>query len=394
MPYRNNAPAEEADVAIASEADRVLASAVASGQIPGAVAIAVDRGGVTYAGALGTRGVGDERAMAVDTLFNIASMTKPVTAVAAMQLVEQGQLALDAPVAALLPALGAIQVLDGFDAAGAPVLRPPRRSITLRHLLTHTAGFAYPLWNRELARYRAHLGGTIPWLEAPLARDPGERWEYGTNIDWVGRLIERVAGCELEEYFRARILDPLGMSDTSYTLTPARRARRAVLHRRSPDGAPHAIASDPPDRPENCNGGGGLFSTAPDYGRFLRMFLNDGTLDGARVLRQETVAEMVRNQIGELAVEVLPTTEPGVSNDVELLPGIPKTWGLAGYVSGADAPTGRGAGSWAWGGIHNTYFWVDPAARVAGAIFTQILPFADGPVLHAFEQLERAVYQR
>lgn len=379
-------------MAIANEVDRALSQFTASGAIPGLVAMTVGRGGVTHACALGTRGLGDDAPMARDTLFTIASMTKPVTAVAVMQLVEQGRLALDEPVAPHLPALGQLQVLDGFDGAGAPVLRAQRTSITLRHLLTHTAGLAYPLWNADLARYGEYVGG-IPWLEAPLVRDPGLRWEYGTNIDWVGRLIEKVAGCPLEEYFQAHIFAPLDMPDTSYLLTPSRRDRLALLHQRDADGTLRVIANGSPDQPDNYNGGGGLHSTAPDYARFIRMLLNDGILDGARVLRAETVALIAQNHIGDLTVGVLPTVTAAVSNDAEFLPGTPKSWCLAGFVNGAAAPTGRSTGSWAWGGIYNTYFWVDPHAGVGGLLMAHVLPFADRIVLDAFEQLERATYR-
>ena len=366
---------------MSTAADRVLAHAVDAGDVPGVVALAADESGVIYAGAFGRRALDRGPAMTPDTVFAIASMTKPVTSVAALQLVEQGRVTLDEPLGERLPELAALRVLDGFDAAGAPRFRAPRRPITLRHLLTHTAGFAYPHWNADLLRYQQSSGAPIPFQQLPPVADAGERWEYGTNTNWVGLLVERLSGQSLEDYFRAHILDPLGMADTGHLLPPERRARLATCYQRRADGALTPI-----------DGGGGLFSTGPDYLRFLRMFLGDGQVDDARLLRAGTVAMLAENQIGALDAGDLDTTMPDSSNDVRFFPGMVKRWGLAGLITTERAPTGRSAGSWAWAGLYNTYFWVDPTRHIAGLLLTQLLPFCDRAVLDLFAAFERAVY--
>jgi CubicO group peptidase (beta-lactamase class C family) len=372
--------------------DEVFEQAVEAGAVPGVIALAADEHDILYQGAFGKREIGKAAAMTLDSVIEIASMTKAVTAVAAMQLVELGRITLDEAVSDLLPELAVVQVLDGFDAAGAPRFRPPRQKITLRQLLTHTAGFAYSALNADLLRLEQQNGAPFGPLQAPLVFDPGECWNYGISIDWVGRLVERVSDQSLEEYFRAHILDPLGMLDTSFILSPDRRARLAGRHQRQADGSLELVHVDIAERPEFYDGGAGLFSTGPDYVRFLRMFLGGGQLDQVRVLRSETVAEMARNQIGHLTVGIQRSVEPSTSNDVEFFPGLVKKWGLGGMINTAEAPTGRSAGSWAWAGVFNTYFWIDPIRSRSGLILTQILPFCDATVLDLFGQFERLIY--
>jgi methyl acetate hydrolase len=383
---------------VASGVDQVLERAVDAGEVPGVVALAADDRDVVYAGAFGKRVTGQAADMSLDTVAWIASMTKAVTSVAAMQLVEQGAIGLDEPLSERLPELAAIQVLDGFDPDGAPRLRAPRRAITLRHLLTHTAGFVYDIWNADMLRYQAHaaLPGIIECknvtLQIPLAFDPGDRWDYGINIDWVGKTVERLSGQSLEAYFREHIFDPLGMHDTGFVIGADQRTRLAGMHTRQPDGSLEAIPFEVPQAPEFFMGGGGLYSTGPDYLSFLRMLLGGGQLGEARVLRPETVAEMGKNQIGELTVGLLKTTTPGSSNDAEFFPGMVKKWGLGYMISTEEAPTGRSAGSLAWAGLANTYYWIDPTRHLTGVILTQILPFADATVLNLFAGFERAIY--
>jgi methyl acetate hydrolase len=383
---------------VASGVDQVLERAVDAGEVPGVVALAADNGGVIYAGAFGKRTTGTDADMSLDTVAWIASMTKAVTSVAAMQLVEQGLIGLDEPLGERLPELAAVQVLDGFDPDGAPRLRAPRRAITLRHLLTHTAGFVYDIWNADMLRYHAHAA--IPniiecknvTLGLPLAFDPGEQWDYGINIDWVGKTVEHLSGQSLEAYFREHIFGPLGMQDTGFVVGADQRTRMAGMHVRQADGSLSAIPFEVPQTPEFFMGGGGLYSTGPDYLNFLRMLLGDGQLGEGRVLRPETVAEMGKNQIGELTVGLLKTSVPGSSNDAEFFPGMVKKWGLGYMISTEAAPTGRSAGSLAWAGLANTYFWIDPTRHLTGVILTQILPFADPTVLNLLEQFERAIY--
>ncbi len=381
------------------EIDRVLREAADRGDVPGVVAVAATREGAVYQGAFGKRALPDGAAMTPDTVFWIASMTKAVTSTAAMQLVEQRRLALDRPIAEVLPELAAPQVLEGFDADGEPRLRPARRPITLRHLITHTAGFVYDIWNPEMGRYMEKNGipGIITCQNAalalPLIFDPGERWDYGINIDWVGKAVERVSGQKLGMYFAEHLFGPIGMNDSGFRLTPDHRARLAAMHARGEDGALAPIPFEMPQEPEFEMGGGGLYGTAGDYLAFTTLFLNDGrTTGGRQVLKPETVRLMAENAIGDLNVRLLKTTMPASSNDAEFFPGMVKKWGLGFMISTEAVPGGRSAGSLAWAGLGNTYFWIDPAKGVAGVILMQLLPFADAKALAAFDGFEKAVY--
>jgi CubicO group peptidase (beta-lactamase class C family) len=335
--------------------------------------------------------------MTCDTVFWIASMTKALTAAAAMQLVEQGKLGLEQPLGQIIPALAAPQVLEGFDAAGVPRLRPAKRPVTLRHLLTHTAGFSYDIWNANISKYMeyASVPGIITCqnaaLQTPLVCDPGEAWEYGISIDWVGKVVEAVSGTTLEVYLRDHIFTPLGMRDTGFKLRAEQRSRLASMHARTPTGL-QPIPFEMPQEPEFFMGGGGLFSTAADYVAFMQMLLHGGRGNGAQILKPETVALMSRNHIGELSIGTLKTVQPEVSNDANLFPGMVQKWGLSFLINTEPSPNGRSAGSLAWAGLGNTYFWIDPTRRVCGVILTQILPFADAKVLELFAQLESGVY--
>jgi CubicO group peptidase (beta-lactamase class C family) len=381
-----------------STIDDVLRDAVATGAVPGVVATAADRGGVIYAGAWGRRGVADATAMTVDTIFWIASMSKAVTTVAAMQLVEEDVLALDDPLDGLLPELAGRPLLEGFAADGTPRLRAATRPLTLRHLLTHTSGFASDIWNADIGRYMAHAGlprivsGRRRALEAPLVAEPGDRWEYGIGIEWAGKAIEAASGMTLAAWLRERLFAPLGMEDTTFVLHDGQRTRRAAMHARTADGGLAPIDLELPTDPEVFMGGAGLFSTAADYLRFTRMILGRGELEGVRVLREETVATMAQNQIGDLVVGPLRSVLPTYANDADLLPGMRKDWGLGFLISTAPGPAGRAAGSLAWAGLANTYYWIDPAHGVTGVVLTQILPFADPAALVLLEGFERAVY--
>jgi len=383
-----------------SRVDAALRSAVDAGEVPGVVAMAATDRGLLYEGAFGHRVRGGVEAMTSDTVFRIASMTKAITSIAAMQLVEQGKLALEAPVPDIDPTIGAPRVLEGFDAAGAPRLRPAKRPITLRHLLTHTAGFAYDMWNPALGRYLQSAGlplrssGRVASIRMPLLFDPGERWEYGINTDWVGRLVEAASGLPLDVYFRERLFGPLGMVDSGFVTTEAQRARQARLHQREPDGTLVPQPLEPPaTAAEFWSGGGPLYSTGRDYLQLLQMLLHGGQWNGARVLRPETVALMHANHTGDLPAGVMRTARPEMSNDVDLFPGARVRWGLGFMLNLDPGPSGRSAGTVSWGGIYNTYYWLDPGRRVAGVILTQILPFADARVLGLYGRFERAIYE-
>ena len=375
-----------------AQVDQALRQAVNAQTVPGIVAIGANDKGIVYEGAFGP-------GMSADSLFWIASMTKAITATACMQLVEQGKLQLEQPMGALLPQLASPQVLEGFDANGAPKLRPARRPITLRHLLTHTAGFTYSIWSEPMTRYSKVTGTPFvgecknAGLNLPLEFDPGDRWEYGINMDWVGKAVEAVSDQSLEVYFRENIFTPLGMNDTGFLISTAQKARVAPMYSRKADGSLAPMAFEMPQRPEFFMGGGALFSTPRNYMAFLQMLLHEGTFNGARVLKPETVAMMRQNHIGDLNVTTLKTVEPASSNDANLFPGMVQKWGLSFDINTQPGPAGRSAGSIAWAGLFNTYFWLDPTKRITGTIMTQLLPFADQPVLDLFAQFEGGLYR-
>jgi len=379
-----------------SALQRLLDEAVASGAVSGVAVAAGQAGGTLHEAAAGERAPG--AAMAPDTVCWIASMTKAITATAALQQVEKGRLALDAPIAAVLPELARPQVLEGYAPSGEPMLRPARRPITLRHLLSHTSGFSYNTWNADIDRYMVEndIPGTgscrLKTLTTPLVFDPGERWEYGIGIDWAGRAVEAVAGRRLREVLADDVLGPLGMADTGFRLNPPQRSRLAVMHRRAADGGLSPIPFEMPQEPEFDMGGGGLYGTVRDYLRFCRMWLNAGTLEGERVLSPAMVAEAMRDSIAPLAVRPMITAQPGRSNDLELFPEMRKGWGLSFLINAEDVAGRRAAGSLAWAGLANTYYWIDPRRDRAGILTTQILPFADPRVLRLFEAVERLVY--
>jgi methyl acetate hydrolase len=374
----------------------LLRRATEAGDVPGVVVAAGTAEGQIFAGASGVRDTALGAPMTTDTVVWIASMTKAVTAACAMQLVEQNRLSLDAPIATVLPQLGNVQVLQGFAANGSPQLRPARRPITLRHLLTHTAGFVYDIWNPEMIRYLETTGtpGIISCADAalsiPLVFDPGERWDYGIGIDWAGKAVEAVSGQRLGQYMQQNLLQPLGMTDTAFKIGAAQRQRLAKVHNRTPDGF---VATDMelPQEPEFEMGGGGLYSTVGDYLRFTRMVLNGGTLDGTRVLARETVAAMSANAMGDLACRPLKTAAPPLSNDVDFIDGM--QWGLSFLINPQPMPTGRSAGTLAWAGLANSYFWIDPARQVTGVYATQVLPFFDEKAVRLFQEFETAVYR-
>jgi methyl acetate hydrolase len=381
-----------------TQIDQALRQASDVGDIPGVVAMAASSHDVIYQGAFGKRDLSKDVAMTTDSVFWIASMTKAITAAAAMQLVEQGKLSLEDPIGKVLPDLATPQVLEGFDANGAPKLRPARNPITLRHLLTHTAGFCYNMWNGDMVQYleKTGLPGVTTCkndaLKTPIMSDPGTRWEYGTSIDFVGKAVEAASGKRLDAYLRDHIFAPLGMVDTGFKIRESQRARLVGMHARGEDGSLTPIPFEVEQDPEFHMGGGGLYGTASDYLRFTRMILNKGRGSGTQVLKPETVALMSQNHIGDLSMTKMTSAVAFATNDVDLYPGIDKKWGLSFMINAAQTPEGRSAGSLAWAGLANTYYWIDPVRDVAGVILMQVLPFADRKCLEAFAGFERGVY--
>ena len=381
-----------------TQIDQILRQNCEAKEIPGVVAMAATGNEVIYQGAFGKRDLSKDDPISLDSVFWIASMTKAVTTAAGMQLVEQGKLSLDEAIGKVLPDLASPQVLEGFDAKGEPKLRPAKKPITLRHLMTHTAGFAYDMWNGDMVAYLEKTGtpGITTCqnaaLKTPLMTDPGTRWEYGTNIDFVGKAVEAASGKRLDAYLRDHMFTPLGMNDTGFKISETMRKRLVGMHARREDGTLAAIPFELEQAPEFHMGGGGLYGTAGDYIKFTQMILNKGRGNGNQLLKPETVALMGQNNIGDLTMGKMTTAIGWATNDVDLYPDIVKKWGLSFLINTAKTPEGRSAGSLAWAGLANTYFWIDPARNVAGVILMQLLPFADNKCLEAFAGFEHGVY--
>jgi methyl acetate hydrolase len=381
-----------ATAAEAADIDAVLRAAIQRGDAPGIVAMATDRHGVFYQGAYGAAEAAAGRPMTADAIFRIASMTKPITSVAAMQLVEQGLVSLDDPASKYLPELAQLSVFTTFDAqSGAYTVRPASATVTVRHLMTHTSGLGYPFTSPIVRDFKPREGDHF--AAGPLLFEPGTQWIYGTNTDWLGRLVEKVSGQTLDAYFRAHILDPLGMSDTFFNVPAAKQDRLVNLYKREAGGS---LTEQPRQAPRDVtqfNGGGGLSSTAGDYVRFLQMLLNHGKSRGARILNAATVATMEKNQIGSVGVRAVKTAAPATSADFSFVNDGKDKWGLGFLITAERAPGLRSAGSLSWGGIDNTYFWLDETKGVAGVILMQFLPFADPRALKVYQDFERAVYK-
>jgi methyl acetate hydrolase len=374
--------------------DQRLQEAVARKDVPGVVALVTNRKGVIYQGAFGVADVATGRPLSADALFRIASMTKAVTSTAAMQLIEQGRFALEDPVEKYLPEMAKLPVFDSFDPkTGNYHLHLTSKPITVRHILTHTSGLGYPFTSATLRDFKPRAGES--YADGPLLFEPGERWHYGTSTDIVGRLVEKVSGQKLEDYYRQHIFTPLKMTDTSYNVPEAKAARLVAGQQRDGermDGTIVKQAVQPGLAIAAPIGGGGLASTASDYGRFVRMLLNGGELEGARVLKAETVALMGQNHIGAVSVPALKSALPRSADFSFIADGRDK-WGLGFLITTDHVPGKRSAGSLSWGGINNTYFWVDPSRGIAGVIMMQYLPFADSKALAVYDAFERATYQ-
>jgi CubicO group peptidase (beta-lactamase class C family) len=374
----------------AASIDETLRSGIAARKIPAAVGMVASGRKTLYQGAFGVRDASGVP-VAVDSIFAIASMTKAITTVAAMQLVESGKLSVETPVAKYLPKLKNLNVLVGFDENGDPKTRPAAIQVTLKHLLTHTSGLCYDTWDGDMFRFAAK--NTATGAPPTLMFEPGTRWQYGTGLDWTGRLVETISGMSLEDYFQARILKPLGMIDTSFILPASKFERMVSEWERQPDGTLKQDDRTPPKPPKEFNGGGGLHSTAPDYIRFMQMILGKGRgVNGAVILRPETVAIMETNQIGASGAGKMKSYKPTVSSDVDVQPGHTEKWGL-GFLINTDAyDGGRSAGSLAWAGLLNTFYWIDPKRSICAVLLMQFLPFVDREATGLLGDFERAVY--
>jgi methyl acetate hydrolase len=367
-----------------------LAAAVARGDVPGVVGLVVSPDGVLYEGAFGKRDVAHNTAMSQDTIFRIASMTKPITSVAVMMLVDAGALRLDDPVANYLPGYESPGVIARFDASAASYdARPPARPTTIRHLLTHTSGIGYAWSSPVLARLQqATQKGE---LDLPRLHDPGERWTYGASTRVLGQIVEKVSGQPLETFFRERIFAPLQMTDTTYTVPTANAPRVVTIHRRN--GAALAEVPNPDPLQTDLRGDGGLYGTAQDYGRFVQLFLNRGTVGGMRLVSETSIAAMGANHIGAVVVSEQPAADASRSRPYPLGAGRDK-FGLGFQIAAAPGEPGmRSPGSLSWGGINNTHFWIDPQRRIGVVLLMQVLPFYDERAIAVLRDVERLVYR-
>jgi methyl acetate hydrolase len=380
--------------------DETLATGAKQRKIPAVAAMVATVDKITYAGAFGKRDGSSGIDVKADSIFRIASMTKAITTTAALQLVEQGKLSLTEPAAKYLPELGKLEVLEGFDpSSGKPILRPAKRQVELRHLMTHTSGFVYAVWDEELARYNKVAGSTAPPTAVapltPLAFEPGTQWQYGTGIDWTGKLVEKASGLTLEQYFQRNILGPLGMKDTTFVFPKEKFDRLVSSYRRQSDGSLQEDPRTMPEAPKEFNGGGGLFSTAPDYVRFMQMILRKGRSgDGQQILAAKSVAMMSTNQIGPVNVHKMKTTDPSVSADVDMHPGAADKYTFGFLLNPTAYQGGRSAGSLAWAGVENTFYWIDPRREICAAIMMQFFPFVDPQAVGMLGDFEKAVYAR
>ncbi|MEQ5870682.1 beta-lactamase family protein [Sagittula sp. NFXS13] len=380
-------------------ADAILKGVVAGDPaVPGVVAMVTDREKNIYEGAAGFRRTDGDAAMTTDDVFAIFSTTKAITATAALQLVEEGKLDLDAPASTYAPEIGELKVIEGFDAAGEPILRAPKRPVTTKHLLLHTAGLGYDFFSETYSRLAQEKGqpsvitASKEALMTPLQFDPGDKWEYGSNMDWCGQVVEGITGKRLGEVFQTRIFDPLGIEDMTFELTDSLRKRLAGMHARGADGSLTPMDFELPDKPEVHMGGHGLYGTVGDYMKFIRMWLNDGMGPNGRVLKPETVAMAEKNHLGDKKIGMLPGVIPSLSNDAEFFPGLSKSWSYSFMVNDEEAPTGRPTGALGWAGLANLFYWIDRANGVGGFWATQILPFGDPASFTGYMDLETAFY--
>jgi methyl acetate hydrolase len=380
--------------------DEILGAATSGAlRVPGVVAMVTDRHADVYEGASGERVLGGGAPMTTDSAFALFSTTKAITGTAVLQLVEEGRLDLDAPASRYAPDIGKLRVIEGFDASGEPILRAPRREITTRMLMLHTAGLGYDFFNETYARLAAEkrqpsiITAGRAALTTPLLFDPGERWEYGSNLDWAGQVVEGITGKRLGEVLAERVFGPLDMTSMTFSLNDGLRARLAGMHARGEDGTLVPMAFELPSDPEVHMGGHGLYGTVPDYMKFIRMWLNDGDGPHGRVLKPETVRMAERNGLGDLKVTMLPGVIPSLSHDAEFFPGLSKSWAYTFMVNDEEAPTGRPAGALGWAGLANLFYWIDRASGYGGFWATQILPFGDPASFGGYLEFETAFYQ-
>jgi methyl acetate hydrolase len=380
-----------------NEFDRVIEGAVSRNDLPFAVAMVAGREGIRWSGAAGEANPGQPAGP--DTVFKIFSMTKAVGSTAAMILMDRGLLSPDATVESILPEFADIRLLEAIGPEGA-VLREPRVKATVRHLATHTSGLAYEVWNDKVGQYQEKtqspsiLSGLKSALYYPLQSEPGTQWHYGIGIDWLGQIVEKVDGRSIDKFCREEILEPLAMHDTHFEIDPSWAHRVAGLKIRGEDGQFTDLDFGPPRQPEFYGMGHALYATAPDYMRFLRMYLNGGELDGQRILGRATVEALLKSQTGSMHIPGLTTAAPAFSASVDFFPAQRKSHSMAFLRVDEDVPGMRSAGSQTWAGLLNTHYWFDPRSNVAGVLMTQSLPFAEPRFMKTYQDFEQAVYRQ
>jgi methyl acetate hydrolase len=381
---------------VSSTIDKVLQDAVDSGAVPGVAAIAADRNGVIYEGAAGPKTAGSAEPLTTSTHFRIMSMTKMVATTAALQLVEKGKLDLDAPVDTYCPSFADVQVLEGFD-GDTPKLRAPASRATVKQLVTHTSGLGYWFWNADVTRWEQVTGtpnvlsGSKVIFGAPMVADPGTRFEYGINTDWLGQVVEAAGGVALDVAVKQGITGPLGMNDTEFRLVDSWSDSTTPVHIKREDGKWVDSGIELNQSPEYYAGGHGLYSTPKDYIKFQQALLGGGEFDGVRILEKSTVDAAFTNQIGDLDFPAsIPTSDPASSGPFHAGPGW--KWGYGLLLNTVDQPGMRKAGSGAWAGLCNTHFWVDPTSGICASIYSNFLPFVPQEALDLYANFEKALY--
>ena len=379
--------------------DKLLKSAVEKGDVRGVAAIVSNDKETIYKTGFGISGPDKCQGMNADTVIWIASMTKAITATAAMQLVERDYLTLDTPASLILPQLKSIKVLEGFDENNIPKLRSPKSDITLRQLLTHTAGFGYDVWHKPIKDFikstnmPSRSSGSPEALLTPLMFDPGTSWAYSIAIDWVGLMIEEITKQKLGSYLKTNIFKPLEMNSTGFIINNAMQTKLATMYKRE-NGI---LRPDPKfqmkQNPELESGGGGLYSTLNDYILFLRMLLNNGSSNNQQLLLPDTIQTMFTNHTGTDVDMKMCSTNQLISRDVDFFPSTKKSWGLSFMRNEEATETGRATGSLGWAGLSNCYFWIDPGNKISGVFCTQILPFIDEKAFPLYINIEKTVYR-
>ncbi|KAG9198367.1 hypothetical protein G6514_010211 [Epicoccum nigrum] len=395
--------------------ETAIQSAVDAQEIPGCVLLASNSNGTfTYSKTFGHTSMDPSRAQPLQpsTVMWIASCTKLMTSICALQLVEQGKLSLDRPVYDLIPELQPFNILTSFDSAGAPVLIPHKQPITLRRLLTHTSGLSYDGMHPSLLAWCASQGRApttgstlLSRFSAPLVFEPGSSWMYGAGVDYAGLLVERATGLTLEDYMRDHLWAPLGIADMTFNLgrRPDLKARMAEMSGREPETGKLGVSEErqsylDADGSEiaDCCGGQGVFASPEEYFKVLRAVLV--MHEEEKLLRKETVEEFFRPQLEEMPKAVLNgmlrsddminNAMGGAAREVD------KDWGLGGLVLLGDQPDGKAAGTMIWGGLPNLIWWVDRKTGLCGLYATQVVPTGDAKCAALDRKFEAAMYEK